>query len=78
MLSSAVCPGTVEQERIQCLEDCFYSQVVLCLRVVRTGCCVFDVVVLHELSKFLTSKLRSVVGYQLIGNSIPGDLTLHV
>ena len=30
----------------------------ICLRVVRTGCCVFDVVVLHELSKFLTSKLR--------------------
>ena len=29
-LSSAVCPGTVEQERIQCLEDCFCSQVVLC------------------------------------------------
>ena len=37
----------------------------------------FDVVVLHELSNFLTSKLRSVVGYQLIWNSIPGDLTLH-
>ena len=101
-LSSAVCPGTVEQERIQCLEECFCSQVVLCkgsfsftskrltlslyssfclpicLWVVRTGCCVFDVVVLHELSKFLTSKLRSIVGYQLIWNSIPGDLTLQV
>ena len=29
-LSSAVCPGTVKQKRIQCLEDCFSGQLVLC------------------------------------------------
>ena len=42
------------------------------------GWCVFDVIVRHELSKFSTSKMRSVVCDHFIWNFLSGDLTLHV
>ena len=50
-----------------------YILLVNLISVVRAGCCVFDVIVLHELRK-----LRSVVRDYLNWNSVPGDLNLHV